>query len=590
MSNAVMVAEQKQDRAVASSIRTIDAAYGPVAIINDDLLTPKTVGIMMAALEDPLFESAGHGLFSIVIRDDGRPFGEIVHYEGDDEPTYEPSIWRIYPDPKVAVCNLVECVQSAIRDTQSGAKPKTECVSVYAATWKNILQGFFHEAHHANRFLTDANLLSVLENRLAEDVDGESIKEEAETAACAFAREILFKLAKKMDIEVEFSAKVATMVDTMLMAEIEAINGDADSPDELKRWATIQTYLRDNGGVYYDPKIPGTDTHTICLKSFKSFLHFLSRDADNDPSWNTKTDGIVNVGMVAAPLNEDAHGNSTLPGAQVMNTLFPAAVEGVSYDDDDYTPDYEYNGPTTVPGFEGVANFVAPAPVVVAPAPVTPTGGMPASNGWTAPWDKPAAPAVTPNPGVVNPTYGYNPNVVVGANAYQPVVLPAGVNAMDVVYGLYKKIFMHIFRDCRYNPRNLAMPFEMAGNIATPLPLDQHEILFAKEMTCLVNGQRRTVPVQGSITGLFIDKECRLPGYDLILSLVDGTQVKRRFIPQNPTKVNKDTKVLSAPALEAQNGAGILWIMDPDNEKGFSVRVYNGMVQKSVGRDWVNAQ
>ena len=240
MNETVIVAAQNPaERVVATSMHAVDAAYGPVAIINDDLLTPKTVGIMMAALEDSMFESMGHGLFTIVIRDDGRPFGEIIHYEGDDEPTYEPSIWRIYPDPKAAVCNLIECVQSAIRDTQSGAKPKAECVSVYAAAWKNILQGFFHEAHHANRFLTDANLLNALEDRLDEGVDGIAIKEEAETAACAFARELLFKLAKKMDIEVEFSPKTMAMVDSMLMAEIEAINGDADSPDEMKRWATM---------------------------------------------------------------------------------------------------------------------------------------------------------------------------------------------------------------------------------------------------------------------------------------------------------------------------------------------------------------
>ena len=77
---------------------------------------------------------------------------------------------------------------------------------------------------------------------------------------------------------------------------------------------------------------------------------------------------------------------------------------------------------------------------------------------------------------------------------------------------------MHIFRDCRYNPSNANMPFEMAGNIATPLLLDQHETLFVKEMTCDLNGQRRAgVLAQGSISGFIMDKAGTLPGYDLVL-------------------------------------------------------------------------
>ena len=593
---------QQDNRVVAGDIRVEDSPYGRVAFINTDLVTDKTIAIMLTCLEDLKFEALGHGLFSIVFRDDNRPKGDMVLYEGDEEPKYEPSIWRIFPDSKAAVCNLYECIQSAIRDTQNTGKKKTECVSVYAAAWKNILQGFFHEAHHGNSFLGNQDLLDVLDNCLSEGQDATQIREDEEDAAVEFARQMMFKIAKIMDCEVEFSPVVVNMVDTALMAEIEAINGDADSPEEMKRWAMIQTYLRDNGGVFYDPKVPGTDTHTIFLKTFKSFMHFLSRDADNDPAWNTQTTGVVKLEAKFTPYSGSAHDVDPAVGQPnpgvVIATIQPepGAIDAkfTAYDDDDAVPDFAYEAATgngaVAPGFEGVANF-QPVPAVqpeVVQTPVVQPVVNPTTDKWIAPWEQPAQPVAPPAP--VNPTNGYNPNVIVGEHAYQPVVLPAGVSAMNVVYGLYHKIFLHIFRDCRYNPANPAMPFEMAGNIATPLVLDQHESLFVKEMTCTINNQYRTgVRAQGSISGYLMDKERKLPGYDLTMSTPEGTQIKRRFIPQNPHKVDVKTGALTAPAQLARNGAGIMWIIDPDSPKGFSLRIMNSVLQKSVNGQWVNA-
>ena len=591
---------QQDNRIVAGDVRVEDSPYGRVVFINTDLVTDKTIAIMLTCLEDLKFEALGHGLFSVVFREDNRPKGEWVYVEPDDEdPTYEPSIWRIFPDSKAAVCNLYECIQSAIRDTQDTVKKKTECVSVYAAAWKNILQGFFHEVHHGNSFLGNKDLLDILDectNRSEEAAA--QIREDEETAAVEFARQMLFKIAKIMDCEVEFSPVVANMVDMALMAEIEAINGDADSPEEMKRWAMIQTYLRDNGGVFYDPKVPGTDTHTIYLKTFKSFMHFLSRDADNDPAWNTQTTGVVKLEAKFTPYSGSAHDVEPSVGQPdpgvVITTIQPEPgtidAKFTAYDDDDVVPDFEYESDAVTPGFEGVTHF-QPTPAVqpeVVQTPVQTAVVNPTTDKWVAPWEQAASP-VAPTP-PVNPTNGYNPNVVIGEHAYQPIVLPAGVNAMNVVYGLYSKIFTHIFRDCRYNPANQAMPFEMAGNIATPLVLDQHESLFVKEMTCTINNQYRTgVRAQGSISGYLMDKERKLPGYDLTMSTPEGTQIKRRFIPQNPHKVDVKTGALTATAQLARNGAGIMWIIDPDSPKGFSLRILNSVLQKNVNGQWVNA-
>ncbi len=540
-----------------------DQVYGPVVFFNTNLITEKTVAIMRACLDDLKFEAAGHGLLSIVIRDDGFPRGEIV----DDTGTRLRNTWRFYPESKSAICNLLECINSAIVDTQND-KPKIECYGIFGLVWKNIIQGFFHEAHHAHSFITDESgkLWDAMELESDELCAYEDTEEDA---ANNFARGMIFKLVKAIDMEPEFSQHVADLISITLDEEIDKINADANAPEHLKRWAMVQEYLRDNGGVYYDPRIPGTDTYTIHLKSFKSLMHHLSRDAENDPSWNMPTIGNK-VTIVQQPL--------TATASAVTSPLYAAVADGLIVSDDDDVPDFEAIQGASAPGFEGVAKFTA---AIQTAAPVAET-----TNNWTPPWVQQNTTAA------INPTTGgYNPNVAinVGQNAYSPINLPAGINAQDVINRMYMKIFMHIFRDCRYNPRNLAMPFEMAGNICTPIILDPHEALFVKEMTCIINGQTsRGVVSKGEIVGYMTDKEGRLPGYDLTLSTPDGQQIKRRFIPQNPNKMKKGTTQFSETAVQAQQGNCILWIIDPMTQKNsFGMRVYNGVVQKSVNGQWV---
>jgi len=476
-----------------------------------------------------------------------------------------------YPNSLAAVCNLRGCIDLAIANTQDIDTPNSEFVSIYALVWKNILQGFFHEAHHANAFLQDGH-------KLWDDKD-ERAKEEEK--ADEYARTMLFKLAKTIDVEVEFSETVTNMVNGRITAEMEIVKDllpnlekDRDEDQKLARWYASQKHMINYGGVYYDED-EGSSNPAISLKTFKEFLHVCSGDAEDDSEWLGETIGQP-LELKQEPAHEDAHGNQVPPSIDVAAVVGQDAAE--SYDDMPFEPD---EAPVST-GFQGVSQFTAtPIPAYTAPAntnpPAAPVAAQPASAA-------PIAPVATP----VAPTS--NPAVVVGAAAYPEIQLPAGVDAKTVVYGLYLKIFKHLFQDCQYNPTNDSVPFAGVGNIVNWVQLDQHESLFVKEMTCYSADGKGTwcqgTKVNGAISGIIIDKAKTLPAYDLVLSTPEGTQIKRKFIPQNPNKIKNGQ--LTPTATLAKAGNQLMWIVDPDS-KEYSIRVYNGTVEKNINGNWVPA-
>lgn len=557
---------QKEVKVVGTrGITVIDHSLGAFSIGNSALISPKVTGIMVACLDDGGFEADGHGLATVLFRDDGYPL------EGDERAT-----WMFYPNSQAAVCNIVGCIDIAIENSQDVETPNSEFVSVYALVWKNIIQGFFHEAHHANAFLQDG----------ADLWDNAVAREKEEEKADEYARMMLFKLAKTMDLEPEFTEGVATMITERLMTELDLIKESLPALDEeraedakLIRWYNAQKWLMNHGGVYHDEG----DTPVIDLKTFKEFLHVCSGDAENDPEWGGETIGKPVV-LVQEPVGEDAHGNKVSPSPVVAEIIGDTYASDDSYDDMPYdladdTDDDGFDAAVEAApaGFQGVNQFVKqPAPAYQAPAPAY----VPPTPVYVPPAQQ-AAPVA---PSYVAPT---NPAVVVGANAYPEIQLPAGVDAKSVVYGLYLKIFAHIFQGCQYNPTNPSMPFAGVGNIVTWLPLNQHESLFVKEMTCYSADGRGTwcpgTKVNGAISGIIIDKAKTLPAYELTLSTPNGTQIKRKFIPQNPNKMTSGQ--LTATAADAKAGNQIMWIIDPDT-KAYSVRVYNGVVQTNVNGNW----
>lgn len=557
MSTETAVATQEITQ--ARGLIIIEQAYGNMAVCNTELITQKMLDIMVACLDDGGFEADGHGLLATIFRDDNLPNSE----DGT------PATWMFYPNSLTAVCNLKGCINIAFQNSRDLDTPNSEFVSIYALVWKNMIQGFFHEAYHANSFLQEGHDLW----------DNKEARAKEEEKADEYARTMLFKLAKTIDVEIEFSEIVADMISEHLHSELEAIkeilpNLEDDRKDDqkLSRWYDSQKHMINNGGVYYDAS--DDSDPAIVLKTFKEFLHVCSGDAEDDAEWGGETIGQM-LEVKQVPAHEDAHGNKVpqaVDVAAVIGEVDPA-MSAQDWDSFDDMPDNEADEATVSTGFQGVSQFTAsPMPAYSAPANTNPPVPVPAPM--------PVAPPIVPN----------NPAVVVGANMYPEVLLPAGVDAKAVVYGLYVKIANNIFQGCQYNPTHNTVPFTDVGNIANPLQLDQYEALFVKEMTCYSSDGKGTwckgTKVEGVISGVIIDKAKTLPAYELTLSTPEGTQIKRKFIPQNPNKVVNGQ--YTNTAADAKAGNQLMWIVDPDT-KAYSVRVYNNVVERNENGKWVLA-
>lgn len=494
----------------------------PIAVVDKQLVGNKILNIMLAGLEESADEN--HGINSIIFRMDNYPKLD----------TKTPVSWMFFPDSSAAVCNVMECIKNAFTTTQDEESPINANLSIFAGVWKNILGGFFHESHHAITYLTERNELDT----------NESAREVEEEKAEIFSQEMLFSLAKKFDLEIEFPAELTQLITDRLKDNIKVITEMADDNEHLKDWCKYQEYMLENGGVFFDAA-DGDDEDNMTLTTFKKFCHVASGDEVDDPDWATDVNPIEVVELEAAttPMEQNATGGI-----------------GISFEEDlPFTPDI-------ATGFEGVANnlenptvgqtYIAPAlPPQQATVPMTPV--MP-----------------TQQPLMAEKMYSdtqFSPETFQG-----------------VIKSLYLKIFAHIFQKCGYSATSNPF-FTNVNSIAEQVLLTPEEGQIAKEMVCYnEKGQIANTIVGGWISGRFIDKAKTLPGFELKLSTPEGIQTTRKFIPQNPWKKRADGQ-FSSTALEAQAGNQILWVIDPNAiDKQFATRIHNGILQSNVSGTWTN--
>lgn len=522
-------------KSVAGNIEVHKTTNGDVVFINTELVTPKTIDIMVQSLNDAAFEKEGHGIYSVIFRNDGYP-------------RVNPNTittWMFFPDSKCAVCNLTDCIKSTFDTTQNKETEFGANLSVFGGVWKNILCGFFHESHHANSFLYEREELD--ENEEARKIE--------EDKATEFGREMLFTMAKEFDTEMELSEVIAENINDMLNEDIELIDSDKESPEHLKNWATYQKHMRDNNGYFFDPAETDSDEEHYLVQSFKEFCHFCSGAELDDAEWN------VNVNPTKAVEVE----------AKIESVQINANGEiGIPFEEDDgmpFDPD-----PIVTPGLEGVTQIIAQNSFTELP----PTTDPIANNQQV---QTPVA------PGNVAPTTP----LMMDEKLYDSLTLN-GKEFQTTIKSLYLKIFNHIFKTCGYNP-SMNPFFGQPNKIADQIPLTQTENMIAKEMTCYNTQGQLSIGtiINGWISGRFIDNAKTLPGFELNLTTPDGIKITRKFIPQNPWKKRQGTDQYSMTALEAQQGAQIMWIVDPNAvDKQFATRMYNGVLQSNNSGTWTN--
>lgn len=521
----------------AKGVTVRDLPEGTLVFFNSDLVTEKTIDIMCKAIDLGGFEQTGHGLFSVIFRTDGYPVP-------DDGSKCQ---WMFFPDTYAAVCNVEHLFDRAVDISQGEKSDQAKFISLRAEIWKAILSGFFHELHHADSFLENPELLRA----------NEQVKDEEEEKADDFGRTMLFTLAKEYDIEPAFIPEMEEIIEQRWVEEIELARTDED--EGLQEWAKLQDYMREKGLFMH---IPEEDTDDFNITNFKDLLHVISGDGRHDEEWLKSTNQIP----------------SSIPGSANVSEVSMEQPEpqDTAYSPSSNIPVEEEVDPwyDEVPGMQGVAEIYNQNP---APA-------MPESSAPAVP-TPPAAPVTPAAPSVPN-TPTTNPAAVVGEAMYQAPKMPNEA-FQETVKGLYLKIFNQIFGACGYNPA--VNPFFTQGaKIAEQLPLTEAEGQIVKEMVCY-NGQGQRTPgtkVTNWISGVFIDKAMTLPGFDLTLTDPNGTQVSRKFIPQNPNKTKQDG-TLSMTAQWARAGHMILWVINPDNkDKQYAMRVMDGEVQSNSSGQW----
>ncbi len=516
---------------------------GDVVFINTDYVTSKTIDILVESLNQMGSVIDGHGLYTVVFRLDGRP-----RVLPDTMNT-----WIFNPDAKSAICNLSDCVDLAFSNTMNADKGDAVYCNVSHVAWKNILSGFFHEAHHAESFNTDYDELSSVED------DARVIEE---LRADEFSQKHCFHMVKLMDMEPEFGDATMALMEERWEEHVELINEDKNPDDHSKTWLMVQTHMAQTGSSFFFPAEPDSGEDHQEIGTFKEFMRTCSTDED-DPSWDldtTKPEEVVEVEIAVTPHNETAEGTPGIPAVErtPTDTVYadnvPSAAQIMA----------QPVAQPVAPAFQGVQEQFVPATATMA-APAVP-----------------GAPALPP---VAQPVV--QPVVQPVAQPMAGQIDPAGLAFQAAIKSLYVKMFHHIFQTCGYNPQ-MPQVFGQKDKIVDMLPLTPEESNIVAAMDCynelgqVANG----TPVQNWLSGVFIDKAQQLPGYVLTLNTFEGVQIFRKFVPQNPNKVNFETKQPTKPALDAKAGNQILWVINPQDPKGSS-RVYNGVYQRQDGYDWV---
>jgi hypothetical protein len=358
--------------------------------------------------------------------------------------------------------------------------------------------------------------------------------------------------------------------------ELKAADKDTLS-DKEEMFLDCQEVMHNEGGTWF--MRGGKDEDDNKLDTFKSLMHYISGDDLDDEEWLKET---------IAPVTPEV---GPAPQAPVEQPVMQQPVDDEGYDPNMDTYD-QYQTESVMPapqapatGFQGATQGTPVPPQTQQPvAPQQPAyNGNPGAIATNAP--------VAPQPpaGAHGQPNGVDTSAQVGANAF-PATTMDSATFQRVVYNLYGKIYNQIFNSCGFNPTHgEGQPFFMQGGKVTEMiELTPEEQTIVHGMECYDEHGRikMNAKVDNWISGRFIDKAQKLPGFSLVMSDMNGRQIRRKFIPQNPW--NKDNNgAYKKTALLAQQGTWIMWIVDPDaTDKQFATRIMAGKLETNIGGKW----
>ena len=474
--------------------------------------------------------------------------------------------------------NLGRIFERACERTQA----ELSSTSVYSWYLMNIAVTMMHEAHHLSQLVLGEDLAAPR---------GKGSKDE-ESAAEAFAIGSLIDLAKTFKVEPVEWADEPFFKDRWLSADVQET--------DQQEWLDVQCHMLDNRLFLFRPESEG---HTeIKIHTFKDYLHFFSGDQPGDESWMGEpipvppiakavaeinpADGpqVAVVGGATAAMNvmadQAANMGVITPSAEVVAALDPTAI-AMGYEpapaaapavevpsinsDSAFYEDYE-----DMDGEEGMQDD-AIQQLMSSPGPQTytvpNTGGAMASVPTTgAPGTpfimngQPVGTNVQPDAPIVSA-----PEV----NVYNPTSMDDGT-LVAVIQGIYAKIYNHIFGYCGPYAGGFTHPTKV---YELQIQLDEREAEAIVKMDCLdANGRwMANFPTkyehEGQVKARLLGattKTTKMPYYKLFIN-ANGRELCRFIIPQNPQKRSANGQ-FSKPALAAQSGSRILYIMEGNDQ------------------------
>ena len=553
---------------IPNSSTMVETTNGPIAVINPNLAGPKFMALMQYVLEDPKGTFVptvngvrqGHGVNLVDFRTD-----KTVGFYKDGKFVECP--WYYWSMARTVGCSVEKCVTNAFKfaigeNTIKEAKYQ----NIEHLVWQNMITGFLHELHHAR---------TAIDNYVRIITD-DKFREKEEAAADEFARVKLYELATQINIEPELSGDMKDMVSEIW----DSMDFENSKDPEIKRFVKCQEYMANTGDSWAALSEDLTKNHHI-YNTYRDFLKDASGSKEGDEAWSAAVptaEEVLGINkMQAAPPVEQI--NTTFENDQIDEVVYEPEME----DEEEYVNAYGYQ--MNPPGFQGVQQY----------------GGyqQPQQEQQVQYYGNPEAIAENaPQQGYQQPAQQYqqpqqqvNQNAVVGAGTYERPNMDVPT-FQATINGLYRKIYNQMFNACRFNPHTPNQPaYDDINRIKEQIPLTPEENMIVKEMDCfvMVNGNeqmKQNVPVNGWISGRFLDQAGTLPGFVLALTDLNGNRILRKFLPQNPWKMSQQTGQYTGPAVRAQNGHRIAWVLDPNN-KGFDRRFYDGTFETKDGQYWV---
>lgn len=360
----------------------------------------------------------------------------------------------------------------------------------------------------------------------------DALTQENEDASSEFAGEHWWDSAKYINLEM---VSLGPILDKLLADFITSLK-NAEMTGEMTDWQEQQLYMVDNGIIYQDTR------KSVVLKCMYDFCHYFSK---NDNGWNgslpifedweefNEPEAAVTTPEPVVETTMEPETGSIEPTHVEVETPAPIVDEGVlvMQEGEDILSDME----TCVNPFETEDIYAADL-------------GEDEHNDMSE--------AYSADDHMVANTAPSAPASVASAPS------PEMVRLQNITKLVMRRLFTSIYSKCEWDGRGR---FNNAGAVLDPVNIG--DIEGASEIFTHVDAVDASgvyVPhhkVDGFIKGVVSQQG--LPMYRMYLT-INGQELKRTFVPQNPAKVKTDGVTPTAWAAKVLNGTRLAMLL-PDS-------------------------